>query len=69
MTRAHPKQRPSDLYPKEELSQPFESENAMAEREANVLRQQRKSSGDLPDQPTGNPVGEDRPFKQLRTGR
>ena len=46
---------------------PFESENAMAEEHARVLEAQRKSSGNLPDQPKGLEVRDDRPYKNLRS--
>jgi hypothetical protein len=55
----HPKQ--SSEAPKV----PFESENEMAEEEANLLRQNRESSGNLPDSSTEDPVKNTTPYKKL----
>lgn len=47
---------------------PYESENAMAEEAARVLKWQREASGNLPDSSTENPVKNSKPFKNLKGG-
>lgn len=46
---------------------PFESENVWAEEGRRVYREQKRESGNLPDQPVGNPVRDSKPFKKLKS--
>ena len=45
----------------------FESENVMAEEGARLYKEQKRESGNLPDQPKGLPVSDEKPFKKLRS--
>lgn len=59
MSNVHPKIRPD--HP----TYPFPSENDMAEDSTVVLEQQRKSSGNLTDDPKDMLVKDSKPFKNL----
>lgn len=61
MANQHPPQQPIKIP-----DVPFESEGVFSEEARRVYKQERKDSGSLPDQPAGNPVGDDKPFKKLK---
>ena len=67
MTHKHPKQRIEDVWPKEQLKQPFESEGAMADCAGRTLADQRadRLHGGVSEaaDDSDNPVQNDKPFK------
>lgn len=67
MTHRHPKQRIDQVWPKEQLKQPFESENEGAECAGQTLADQRAdpNHGGVSEQrdDSDNPVQNSRPFK------